>query len=144
MKLFLTSLVVFSSRYYVAGIIIGPVIFYFPKFFELRTRYVGFSLNIPVDCYLVLNQIKNSSSQGNYIIKVSYFVESSCFALKLCLLFVVFFFQSFFLSFWNCSHAIPLQRGLVFTKIITPKDCKLSHLIADFLFFFLSQTKKMY
>ena len=23
-------------------------------------------------------------------------------------------------SFWNCSHAIPLQRGLVFTKIIIP------------------------
>ena len=100
LKLILTSLAFFSSRYYVAGIIIGPVIFYFPKFFELRTRYVGFSLNIPVDCYLVLNQIKNSSSQGNYNFKVSYFVESSCFALILCWLFVVSFLSFFFLSFF--------------------------------------------
>ena len=45
-----------------------------------------------------------------------------------------------FITFWYCSHAIPLKRGLVFTKIIITYNCKLDHLIAVFLFFFLRVT----
>ena len=36
-------------------------------------------------------------------------------------------------TFWNGSHAIPMQRGLVFTKIIIPSKCKLGLIFANFL-----------
>ena len=39
-------------------------------------------------------------------------------------------------SFWSGSHAIPLQRCLIFTKIIIPQNYKLGCIFADFHFFF--------
>ena len=44
-------------------------------------------------------------------------------------------------SFWNGTLAIPLQRGMVFTKIIIPWNCRLDRIFANFLFFFLSKNK---
>ena len=44
--------------------------------------------------------------------------------------------------FWNGSHAIPMQRGLVFTKIIRPQKWKLGRIFDNFLFFFLKPNQR--
>ena len=41
-------------RYYVIAVIVCPIIFYLPKFFELRTVYSSISFDVTVDCSLVL------------------------------------------------------------------------------------------
>ena len=44
-------------------------------------------------------------------------------------------------NFWNGSHAIPMQWGKVFTKIIMPYYYKLGCIFDNFQFFFLSKNK---
>ena len=39
-------------------------------------------------------------------------------------------------KFWNGRHAIPMQIGLVFTKIIIPEKCELNTQGGDLGFFF--------
>ena len=48
------ELLYFISRYYIIAIILGPCIFYIPKFFELRAETNRVSLDITVDCLPIL------------------------------------------------------------------------------------------
>ena len=50
-------------RYYVIGIVICPMIFYIPKFFELRTDYQSVSLNVAVDCEELLFSVPFNGSE---------------------------------------------------------------------------------
>lgn len=42
--------VTFSSRIYVAGFVVCPVLFYLPKFFEIRTVTGLMTFNQTIDC----------------------------------------------------------------------------------------------
>ena len=42
-------------------------------------------------------------------------------------------------NFWNGSHFIPYQRGMVFTKIIIPQNCKQAPILLIFHFNFIKK-----
>ena len=41
-------------RYYVFGVVICPMVFYIPKFFELKTVYSPYSIRTVVDCASII------------------------------------------------------------------------------------------
>ena len=43
-----------SYRYYVFGVVICPMVFYIPKFFELKTVYSPYSIRTVVDCASII------------------------------------------------------------------------------------------
>lgn len=55
-----------TFRYYVIGIIICPMLFYLPKFFELKTVYSKIGFDYVVDCVSLLSPPKLQSG-GEYI-----------------------------------------------------------------------------
>ncbi len=48
-------------RYYVLGIVICPVVFYMPKFFELRTTYD--TLAVPINCAAIMQPMQQLKEQ---------------------------------------------------------------------------------
>lgn len=48
----------FAFRYYMLAIMIGPCLFYVPKFFELRSVQTRLPIDLSVDCETVLNPPK--------------------------------------------------------------------------------------
>lgn len=59
------------NRLYVLGVVLFPALFYFPKFFELRTTHKTLSLGVPMDCSLIgsylLPGLDESAAEGRLV-----------------------------------------------------------------------------
>ena len=55
----------FIYRYYMITIILGPCIFYVPRFFELKTTHTRLGIDMTVDCEMALYPPKFNLSAFN-------------------------------------------------------------------------------
>ena len=66
------------------GIIVGPCLFYIPKFFELRADHSRLGIDVQVDCETVLNPPKINLTAFRGILLCVFRIRGAHFYVRFC------------------------------------------------------------